>query len=315
MTRSGLNELVEHMRIRVRLNQQNLMNKLVEDLGNNMVGPPEGLGKLRPPPGILRLPPGYKVKADNTSKAFSTIKQFIRDWSREGAANRDKCYGPLLQALEKHVPLQGNDADDLPKVLTPGSGLGRLTFEVARRGYHGEGSEFSYHMLLGTMWVLNQVQEELSTAIFPCVLDTSCRNRPHEHLNEVLIPDLCPNDYCDPDCGFGNISMRAGEFCEIYKEDSGNVDAILSAFFLDTANNVFHYIRTFARLVRPGGLWANMGPLLWHYSAEGGGSFDSVSIELAWDEVRPAIEKYFEVREVERRDALYTEGMSKRKLY
>merc|ERR1712151_1221082 len=98
---------------------------------------------------------------------------FVRDWSREGAANRNKCYGPLLLALEKYLPLEGHDGVDLPKVLTPGSGLGRLTFEVARRGYHGEGSEFSYHMLLGTMWVLNQVERALSTPIFPYVLDTS----------------------------------------------------------------------------------------------------------------------------------------------
>lgn len=37
-----------------------------------------------------------------------------------------------------------------PRVLCPGSGLGRLPFEVSRRGYACQGNEFSYFMLIGT---------------------------------------------------------------------------------------------------------------------------------------------------------------------
>lgn len=36
------------------------------------------------------------------------------------------------------------------RVLCPGSGLGRLPFEVVRRGYGCQGNEFSFFMLLGT---------------------------------------------------------------------------------------------------------------------------------------------------------------------
>jgi hypothetical protein len=35
------------------------------------------------------------------------------------------------------------------RVLCPGSGLGRLPFEVAKRGYGCQGNEFSFFMLLG----------------------------------------------------------------------------------------------------------------------------------------------------------------------
>jgi len=312
--RSILVERLKQMRQRIMQNQQVLMDAMVWDLAENMVGPPAGLGDSEPPPGQLIIPDGHEISQHNSSKAVSTIKQFVRDWSQEGAAEREKCYGPLTKALQKYVPLDPN-RQRLPKVVTPGSGLGRLTFDVARLGYHAEGNEFSYHMLLGTMWVLNDCDEPLSTTIYPFVLDTNGRQGALDHLRGVQIPDVCPSDFCDPASGFGNISMRGGEFCEVYKDCSGDIDALLSAFFIDTANNIFHYIRCFADTVRPGGLWANVGPLLWHYSKEGGGEEQSVSIELAWEEVKPAIEKYFDIREEDRVDCLYTDRGSKRKLY
>jgi len=172
-------------------------------------------------------------------------------------------------------------------------------------------------MLLGTMWVLNEAEAPLSTTIFPYVLDTHDRINVHDHLRAVQIPDVCPADFSAPECGFGEISMRGGEFIEVYKDQTAEWDAVLTAFFLDTANNVFAYIRTFANMVHEGGLWANFGPLLWHYSPQGGGDYDAISIELAWDEVRPAIEKYFVIQETDVRDALYTDGgcVPKRKVY
>merc|ERR1711879_387668 len=73
--------------------------------------------------------------------------------------------------------------------------------------------------------------------------------------------------------------------------------------FLDTAKNVLLYIRTIAHILRPGGLWANIGPLLYHYAEQP----NSISIELSWEEIRPAIEKYFVfTEEPVRRRAYYT---------
>ena len=43
-------------------------------------------------------------------------------------------------------------------------------------------------------------------------------------------------------------------------------DGVLTSFFLDTARNVLVYIKTIAKIVKAGGLWANVGPLLYHYA-------------------------------------------------
>jgi carnosine N-methyltransferase len=40
-------------------------------------------------------------------KVMTTLRQFVRDWSEEGAPERDDCYGPVLdeiQARYKHIP-------------------------------------------------------------------------------------------------------------------------------------------------------------------------------------------------------------------
>mmetsp|Transcript_70784 Transcript_70784/g.207372 ORF Transcript_70784/g.207372 Transcript_70784/m.207372 type:complete len:397 (-) Transcript_70784:46-1236(-) len=302
-----LSKILEQMKVRVTYNQR-FLDDLVRDLAECPVGPPGGLGRRTPPPGVLRVPHGYAIDPGNASKTRSTLRQFVRDWAREGAVERKCCYEPLLLDLEKYVPLAARPGGPLPKVLTPGSGLGRLTFEAAIRGYFAEGNEFSYHMLLGTAWVLNDSGQALGTTIFPYIVDTAGRRGAYDHMRPVCIPDICPGDFCDPASGFGEISMRSGEFVEVYKKQLGEWDAVLTAFFVDTAHNIFLYVRVLAAILRPGGLWANVGPLLWHYAPEGGGPADAVSVELSWEELRPAVEVYFEIRELEQQEAHYTDG-------
>lgn len=41
-------------------------------------------------------------------------------------------------------------------ILVPGAGLGRLAFEIAQCGYSCQGNEFSFFMLLGSNFVINQ---------------------------------------------------------------------------------------------------------------------------------------------------------------
>lgn len=42
------------------------------------------------------------------------------------------------------------------RILVPGAGLGRLTYELAYRGYYCEGNEFSLFMLVASNFVLNK---------------------------------------------------------------------------------------------------------------------------------------------------------------
>ena len=45
-------------------------------------------------------------------KVQSTLKQFVRDWSGEGAAERNACYGPILTELQRAYP-DGNARSEM----------------------------------------------------------------------------------------------------------------------------------------------------------------------------------------------------------
>eukprot|EP00434_Breviolum_minutum_P007057 symbB.v1.2.006227.t1/scaffold340.1/size245066/13 len=203
------------------------------------------------------MPSDHQVQERNSIKVRTVLRQFVRDWADEGAPERDLQYGCLLDALERYVPNAFKESGGQAKksrVLTPGSGLSRLPFECARRGYAAQGNEFSYHMLQGCKWVLNETAAERTHTIYPFVLNLENRRAARDH-------------------------------------------AVLTCFFLDTAKNVFLYIRTIADIIRPGGLWANFGPLLYHYAEQP----DQISIELSWEEVKPEIKKYFDFKEEDQR--------------
>lgn len=59
--------------------------------------------------------------------------------------------------------------------------------------------------------------------------------------------------------------MSAGDFLEVYTT-SDSWDCVATCFFIDCAPNVVQFIETIYRILKPGGLWINLGPLLYHYS-------------------------------------------------
>ena len=61
-------------------------------------------------------------------------------------------------------------------------------------------------------------------------------------------------------------------------DGSTGYDFIVTLFFIDTSLNIISTLEQIHRLLRPGGLWINLGPLLWI-----GGS--QASLELSLDEV------------------------------
>lgn len=80
-----------------------------------------------------------RTTARQVGKVSTTLHQLMRDWSAEGEEERKQSYAPVLEELEKRLPV----SPDMPgalKVLVPGSGLGRLAMEIASRGYATQGT-------------------------------------------------------------------------------------------------------------------------------------------------------------------------------
>lgn len=247
----------------------------------------DSLGLESEPPEGLHYWKETTTQAD-LGKAHSTIRQFFRDWSAEGQMEREVCYKPVLRDLENHF---GSNAEDI-RVFVPGAGLGRLVLELCLAGYHAEGNEISYHQIFASNWILNHSSRPNQFAIHPFALQFSNVKTRERQLRKVMIPDLHPgtaiaerlssSSTTDSDSGgsnaqsdsvpssvskMGTMSMTSSDFLLAYSRESSKdtFDAVATVFFIDTAPNLIRYVETLHNCLRQGGIWINVGPLLWHF--------------------------------------------------
>uniref|UniRef100_UPI00398F5958 carnosine N-methyltransferase isoform X2 n=1 Tax=Pristiophorus japonicus TaxID=55135 RepID=UPI00398F5958 len=236
--------------------------------------------------GVIDMETDGRLKPASTfdmDKLKSTIKQFVRDWSDDGKAERDACYRPIIEEIIKHFPEDECNPADM-NVLVPGAGLGRLAWEIARLGYSCQGNEWSLYMLFCSHFVLN-----------------SNNRRSADQIRPVHFPDV--NSHSLP--SHANFSMTAGDFQEIYTEPNA-WDCVATCFFIDTAHNVVDYIETIWKILKLGGIWINLGPLLYHFE----NMANEKSIELSYEDIRHCILQYGFKIEVEKNSvpSTYTEN-------
>lgn len=217
-----------------------------------------------------------KTDSQIFSKARSTIRQLYRDWSHEGAAERNSCYEPVIRDVVAAF-WEAPDKSTV-KILVPGAGLGRLVFELCRKGYSVEGNEISYHQLAASNWILNRIPQGEQFDLYPFALDFSnVRSREHQ-LKRVKVPDVhaghameeiftqsTKSSMTHPS---ERMSMTAADFVVLYGdvEHRNKFDAVVTVFFIDTAPNIVRYVETVRNCLKDDGLWINLGPLLWHFA-------------------------------------------------
>jgi carnosine N-methyltransferase len=80
-------------------------------------------------------------------------------------------------------------------------------------------------------------------------------------------------------------------------------DCVVTCFFLDTAKNVIEYIEIIKNILKPGGIWINFGPLLYHYADMEG----EHSIEISLEQIKKIILKFgFIIEKEEMKECFYT---------
>ncbi|KAK0535575.1 hypothetical protein OC835_002319 [Tilletia horrida] len=230
--------------------------------------------------------------AHHLEKVRSTIKQFVRDWSEDGRAEREAAYQPIIDAVNARFGHIRAGQKATLHILVPGAGLGRLAWEFAQRGYSCQGNEFSFYMLVASHFVLNETRAVHEHVLYPYVHSASNWRTAADMLQPVLVPDVLPSSLPDG----VDFSMVAGEFVEVYGRPAERErwQCVATSFFIDTARNIVQYLEVIHSVLELGGYWINAGPLLWHFENGPG----EMSIELTLDETMALVRRMgFEVEE------------------
>ncbi|KAL4444929.1 hypothetical protein ABPG77_003979 [Micractinium sp. CCAP 211/92] len=234
-----------------------------------------------------RVGGGGGVLPGDHDKARYVLKNTARDWSEEGAAEREQSYGRIVRELGRLFASRPAGTEP-PSVLVPGCGLARLCLEIVNQGFRCQGNEFSYFMLLASAYLLNGVDRELQWTIHPWVHSSCNQLSSDDQLRGVQVPDVHPAALVPAP---GLLSMSAGDFAEVYgsPEYADSFDAVACCFFLDTAHNVLEYLEAIYACLKPGGYFVNLGPLLYHWAdAHSYLPGEELSIELSLEEVKAA---------------------------
>lgn len=103
------------------------------------------------------------------------------------------------------------------------------------------------------------------------------------------------------------VEDRDGEEEEDDPNQFGRFGAVVTCFFIDTARNILNYLRIIHGLLDEGGVWINLGPLLWHFENAGNSPKGEGSIELSLDEVKMLARSVgFEIRQEKMVRSTYT---------
>lgn len=251
------------------------------------------------------------VSPMDLDKVKSTLKQFVRDWSKEGEVERKVTYDPIIEELNEIYSHLTPEQKGAVRVLVPGAGLGRLAFDIAKSGFSCQGNEFSYFMLFASHFILNRVTKEEEFNIYPFIHSFSNIKSDEMQLSPVKIPDVLPAQLPST----VDFSMVAGDFIEVYgsqKENEAAWDVVVTCFFMDTAKNIIEYMEVIHKTLKQNGTWINIGPLLYHFEDSSSGD---PSIELSLETVKEVARKMgFEIKKERMVPTTYTsnpDGMLK----
>ena len=228
---------------------------------------------------------GTKPTLLDMDKTASIIRQLHREWSSEGKSEREESFTLIIKAINDYHKYYSKDIVKYDfKILIPGAGLGRLMYELTSIGYSTEGNEMSLFMIFTSNFILNKIKGQNVNQVCPWVHDSQNVLNHEDQVKTIRFPDMNPADVPRSI----EYSMTAGNFLDVYKNKPNQFDCVATCFFIDTGNNVLDYIRTIYNILRPNGIWVNLGPLLYHFHD----SLDQKSIEPSYDMVKEMIKDF-----------------------
>ncbi|KAJ4483650.1 N2227-domain-containing protein [Lentinula aciculospora] len=222
------------------------------------------------------------------SRTREALKHFVRDWSDAGISERSVIFEPILCALST---ISAPSSRSQKRVLVPGSGLSRLAFEISQLGYDVTACELSAYMNSAFRFLLDPDTTSIVNQhqVHPYAHWWSHSRNTANLFRGIRFPDIIPRLAEDEIVG---LHLKEGDFLALDAPDAltgsardtpKGYDFIATLFFIDTSVNILYTLEQIHKLLKPGGTWVNLGPLLWCSSAQ-------AQLELTLEEVFDAME-------------------------
>jgi len=194
----------------------------------------------------------------------STLRQLYREFSQDGSLERDLCHKLIIQDLAS--AFSARDADRRKRVLVPGAGLLRLPLSLQLAGYEVEANEVSHHQLLASLFILKHDENDLQHTLYPWALSFSNHFHRADQFASVQVPEIQAKTLIDRCAQAGTLIINMSDFMVEYSRPcyKSSFDAVTTLFFFDTAPNLLNYITAVKHCLKAGGVWINIGPLLWN---------------------------------------------------
>jgi len=244
--------------------------------------PAQPLSSKSEPNGSAVRESASRSAAGSYDAPYQVIAHTSRDWSSDGVSSRQELYGPILAFLDRMKSPRSE-----VRVLVPGSGTGRLAWELAVQGFNVHANDVSFGMLAVSAAMMRcrgtnttagtLLQDETGGGeggdddddgrieMYPYLHhgDTNTGDSARRHRS-VRVPDVFPAQ-ASPE-SLRRLSFQHGDFTSIYRSSAfeSHFDIVVTCFFLDTAANVIKYMEVLWHVLKEGGLWINHGPVQWH---------------------------------------------------
>ena len=215
----------------------------------------------------------------------------MRDWTLESKPERDNNYGNVLKEVKKYFDYDNKELmkKNNYKVLVPGTGCSRMTFELAKRGFEVEANDFCYIYILCDDYLFNYSHKN-EFQFCPSIHSFSNYYSEASVLKKYSFPDVDIRDELQ-NAEAKPIKFIKGDFLLRYKGKKDLYDCIVTLFFIDVSKNIVEYVEIMHDLLKKGGVWVNLGCLDYYHSKYNN------SIDLTWDELRLVIQNYdFELK-------------------
>jgi hypothetical protein len=207
---------------------------------------------------------------EDLGKVREVLKHFVRDWSDDGASEREKIFRPILDLLQTVDKAKRPEMD----VLVPGAGLCRLAWEISQIG-NTSSQHFSmltaliFPCYLGFRTTANELSPYMTMAarflLSPSTTWSSNQHTvhpyahwwSHQHTRDtvfrrITFPDVVAR-FTD------NFLLEEGDFLKldpptipVGRRSEPGYDYVVTLFFIDTSLNVIATIRQIYALLKPG---------------------------------------------------------------